>query len=216
MSPDDQVAALEKAILERARSLAEEHFKQANRARERIMEDSAERLRLLEEKEILVAKAKAEREYRRRVQAAEIRMQAELDRLRWGLVQSVLDTLNARLGEISADEAQYLPLFKQLLTEAASSIEREELVALVGDADHRRLSETWQEIAGQAVPNKKVELSAEICPCSGGVLLKSKDDRISVDNTFEGRLERTQGELHRVVLERLFPAAQQMGSLFSG
>ena len=93
MSPDDQVAALEKAILERARSLAGEHLQQASRARERIMEDSAERMRLLEEKEILVAKAKAEREYRRRVQASEIRMQSELDRLRWGLVQSVLDNV---------------------------------------------------------------------------------------------------------------------------
>ena len=40
-NPDDQVSALEKAILARARSLADEHMKQAKRARERIMEDSA-------------------------------------------------------------------------------------------------------------------------------------------------------------------------------
>jgi V/A-type H+-transporting ATPase subunit E len=206
-NPDDQVSALEKAILARARSLADEHMKQAKRARERIMEDSAERLRLQEEKEILVGKAKADREYRRRVQASEIRMQAELDRLRWGLVQSVLDHLKHRLTEITSDEAQYLPLFKRLLAEAASSIEREELVALVGDGDHRRFRGQWETIAKGAVPGKKVELSSEICACSGGVLLKSKDERISVDNTFEGRLDRMEGELHRVILERLFPNA---------
>ncbi len=214
MSPEDQVAALEKAILERAQSLADEHLKHASQARERILEDSAERMRLLEEKEILVAKAKAEREYRRRVQASEIRLQSELDRLRWGLVQSVLDNLKGRLGEISADEAQYLPVLKRLLREAAASIEREELVAWVSDTDHRRLSEKWDEITNGA--DKKIALSAEVCPCSGGVLLKSKDDRISVDNTFEGRLERMEDELHRMILERLFPSAQQMGTLFNG
>lgn len=216
MSPDDQVAALEKAIFERAKSLADEHLKQANRARERIMADSAERLRLLEEKEVLVAKAKAEREFRRRVQASEIRMQAELDRLRWGLVQSVLDNLKGRLTELSANDAQYLHLFRRLLGEAAGSIERKELVASVGNADHRRFSEKWEEIAGDAAPGKNIELSADVCRCTGGVLLKSKDDRISVDNTFEGRLERMEGELYRVILERLFPAAQQMGTLFNG
>jgi len=216
MSPDNQVSALEKAILARAQSLADEHMKQAKRARERIMEDSAERLRLLQEKEVLVAKAKADREYRRRVQANEIRMQAELDRLRWGLVQSVLDHLNRRLTEIRSDEAQYLPLFKRLLAEAADSIERKELVALVSDGDHRHLSEQWETIAKGTVPGKKIELSSEVCPCSGGVLVKSKDDRISVDNTFEGRLDRMEGELHHVILERLFPNAQQMGTLFNG
>ncbi len=127
MSPDDQVAALEKAILERAQSLADEHHKQAGRARERIMVDSAERLRLLEEKEILVAKARADREYRRKVQASEIRMQAELDRLRWGLVRSVQDNIHHRLVELRADQTRYLPMFKRLIAEAAASIERQEM-----------------------------------------------------------------------------------------
>ncbi len=205
MSPDDQVSALESAIIERAQNLADEHIKQASRARERIMEDSAERLRLLEEKEILVAKAKAEREYRRKVQASEIRMQAELDRLRWNLVRTVLDNTRLRLTQMRADQSSYLPMFKRLLAEAAASIEREELVALVSDTDHRHLAEGWDAISREAVPDKRVKLSDEVCPCSGGVLVRSQDNRISVDNTFEGRLARMEFELHRVILERLFP-----------
>ena len=207
MSADDQVAALESAILDRARNLADEHVEQAARARERIMDDSAERLRLLEEKEILAAKARAEREFRRKVQASEIRMQADLDRLRWNLVRSVLDNIQLRLTQLSADQTTYLPMLKRLLAEAAASIEREELVALVSDADHRRLAGDWEAIAREAVPEKQVRLSEEVCPCSGGVLLRSEDNRISVDNTFEGRAARMEFELHRVILERLFPSA---------
>ena len=145
MSPDDQVTALESAIIERAQSLADEHFKQAGRARERIMEDSAERLRLLEEKEILVAKARADREFRRKVQASEIRMQANLDRLRWNLVRSVLDNVRLRLSKASANQSSYLPLFKRLLAEAAGSIERQELV----DTDYAVGDEFAVQGAGQ-------------------------------------------------------------------
>ncbi len=216
MSPEDQVAALEKAILERAQTLADEHSDQARRARERILADSAERLRLMEDREVLVAKARAEREYRRQVQASEIRMQAELDRMRWGLLRSVLDNLNDRLTEMFSDESRYLPVFKKLLAEAAGSIERDELVALVGDADHRRLADRWETIVSEAVPKKKVVLSPETCPCSGGVLVKSKDERIAVDNTFEGRLSRFETELYQIMLERLLPSAQQMGTIFNG
>jgi len=216
MNAVDQVAALEKAIYERARNLADEHLQQARRARERIREDSADRLRLLEEKEVLVGKAKAEREFRRRVQASEIRLQAELDRLRWGLVQSVMEGLKARLTDISANPEQYLPLFIRLLAQAARAIERDEVVAMVSDPDHRRFADQWEEMAQQAVPEKKLTLSAETCPCSGGVLLKSIDERISVDNTFEGRITRMEEELHRVILERLFPSAHQMGMIFNG
>jgi len=216
MNAVDQVAALEKAIYERARNLADEHLQQASRARERIREDSADRLRLWEEKETLVGKAKAEREFRRRVQASEIRLQAELDRLRWGLVQSVMEALKARLTEISDNPQQYLPLFKRLLAQAATAIERDEVVTLVSDLDHRRFADQWEEIAQEVAPEKKVTLSPEICPCSGGVLVKSTDERISVDNTFEGRITRLEGELHRVILERLFPSAHQMGMVFNG
>ncbi len=216
MKTVDQVAAMEKAIFERAKALADEHMVQAKRARRRIHKDSLERLHLLEEKEILAAKAKADREFRRLVQASEIRMQAELDRLRWGLVESALEDVRTKLAEIHTTEDRYLPFFKQLLSQASTAIERDELKALVSDSDHRKLSTRWEEIAREAMPGKTITLSDEPCLCSGGVLVKSADERISVDNTFEGRMERLDAELHQVILERLFPSAALMGALFNG
>jgi V/A-type H+-transporting ATPase subunit E len=216
MNPTDQVAALEQAIFERARNLAEEHLRQANRSRERILVDSADRLRLLEEKEVLLAKSRAEREFRRHVQSSEIRMQAELDRLRWGLVQSVLQGVSARLSELQADDETGLKLLGALVTEAASAIERDRLIARVSDLDHRRLAERWDERLRDAVDGKTIELSPDPCPCSGGVMVESEDGRILVDNTFEGRMARLESDLERVILERLFPAAAQMGTIFHG
>jgi V/A-type H+-transporting ATPase subunit E len=216
MNADEQVTALEQAIRERAQALADEHMAQAERARQRIHRDSEERLRLLEERETLLAQSRAEREYRRRVQAAEIRMQADLDRLRWGLVEGVMDGLRRRLEDLRADDDRYLPLFTALLAEAAAAVERDELEALVSDQDQGRIRRHWETIAAGVPEGKDIVLSDEPCTCGGGVLVRSRDRRISVDNTFEGRMERMREELHRVVLERLFPAAAHMGALFNG
>lgn len=143
MNPNDQVASLEQAIFERAKILADEHLRQAQRARERILADSSDRMRLLEEKEMLLAKNRAEREYRRLVQSSEIRMQADMDRLRWGLVQSVMQGVNSRLKTLQADDESGLALLKSLLVEAAQAIERDELLARLSDFDQRRVGDRW-------------------------------------------------------------------------
>jgi V/A-type H+-transporting ATPase subunit E len=212
----DQVDTLEQAIVERAQALAEEQISQGNRARERILEASSEKLRLLEDRELLAGKAQSEREYRRLVQASEIQRQAELDGLRWALVESVMEGVGTALAELSADETKYLPVFKALLSQAASAIEEDELVAKVNEIDHRRFAERWDKIARAAVPDRRVSLSAEFASCTGGVRVNNKDERISVDNTFEGRIERLEAELHTLILERLFPSPVQMGPLFHG
>jgi V/A-type H+-transporting ATPase subunit E len=216
MNANDQIGALERAILDRAKTLADEHLRQAQRARERILADSADRLRLLEEKEMLLAKSRAEREFRRRVQSSEIRMQAELDRLRWGLVQSVMEGVKQRLGTLQADDESGIALLRSLLVEAANAIERDKLVAHLSDIDHRRVAEDWDVAFREIVPGKTVALSDDECPCSGGVLVESADGAISVDNTFEGRMGRLEADLQRVILERLFVVAGQMGTIFHG
>ncbi|MDX1644382.1 MAG: V-type ATP synthase subunit E family protein [Thermoanaerobaculia bacterium] len=216
MKGEDQVEALERAIRERANALADEHMEQAQRAKERIRKETANRIHLLEEKENLAAQARAEREYRRQVQANEIRLQAELDRLRWGLVENVLYRVTERLHELLDDEEAYLAFFKRLLGQAAGLFDEEQLEALVSEADHRRFSGRWEEIAADSAPSKKIVLAKEHCPCAGGVLVRTMDRRVSVNNTFEGRMERMQEDLQRLTLERLFPHGTNAGVLING
>ena len=90
----DQVSTLKQAMLDRARKLANEHIAQGNLSRQHIMQDAREKIQLMEQKELLAAKALAEREYLRTVQASEIHLQAEMDRNRWGMVRVVMEKLN--------------------------------------------------------------------------------------------------------------------------
>jgi len=51
----DQVAELERAILERAQKLAEEYHNRAQRSRDVILRTASEKLRIREEREVLIA-----------------------------------------------------------------------------------------------------------------------------------------------------------------
>ena len=72
MSDADDVAGLEKALTERARKLSEEHLVNGRQARDLILIETRQRLRLEEERETLAAKGEGERVYQRRAQAVEL------------------------------------------------------------------------------------------------------------------------------------------------
>ncbi len=211
-----RIEDLEAALVFRAEALADEYLNGAERLRGQLLEEANKMLRLREEREILAAKAGAERLYRQRVQAAEIKMQEELDHLRWTLVHSVLEDVHGRLAQLIEDDETYLPLLKRLLHQGASAIERDELVARVSQRDLTRIAARWAEIVKEAGGGKRVTLSQHPVETAGGVLIESADGRIRVDNTFEGRMERLQTEMHRAINERLFASTEHMGALFNG
>jgi len=202
------------ALAERAEKLAGEHLASGRLARERILSETRQRLRIEEQREVLAAKAQAERAYQQQVQSAELSLRADLDRVRWELVNAVLDDLPARLAELAGDDASYLPLLRDYLREGAESIERDELVVRVNARDLPRLRKDWEKYAKEAAPGKRLTLSPETLDGTGGVLIVSSDGNIRLDNTFEGRMERLEETLQSAVAERLMP--QQTGEAKSG
>lgn len=206
MSEPGSIHALEDALLARAKALADEYIAHGREAQILILDETNARLRRCEEQETQLAESLAERLYKQRVQAGELIMRAELDHLRWTWVQSILAKVKAYLARLAEDEVNYLPILAQLFKQAAEAIERDELVARVNTADMERLGGRWGDWAGPLLPGKHVILSTKPIDCLGGILVQSRDERIRFDNTFEGRMERLQDELQRVILERLSAA----------
>ena len=213
----DQVKSLQQAILERARELADEHVSQGEMTRAKIIEDAREKIKLMEQKELLAARLLSEREYQRQVQANELRIQAELDRNRWGLVQAVMDKISRRLVELRNDDAAYRPLFEHLLRRAVDSLGCGQLVATLGNEDLARFHDDWEDLVSGCCGSKvKVRLSPEACQCSGGLRLRSDKGDIMIDNTFEGIISRREDELQRLIFERLFSTVSTKGTVFDG
>ena len=103
----DPVNALKSAMLKRAEKLATEHVSQGNLSRQKIMQGAREKIHLMEQKELLLAKALSEREYLRKIQSSEIQLKAELDRNRWELVQAVVEQVQQHLQTLQQDEKKY-------------------------------------------------------------------------------------------------------------
>jgi V/A-type H+-transporting ATPase subunit E len=212
----NQVQELEAAILARAERLANEYRQRARNNRDRILREAAERLRLRDQREEAIAKALAERTYRQQVQANELKLQSQLDQVRWNLVRDVEHRLAQRMKAFVQDEAAYLPVLRTYLAQSARIIERDELVAEVNAEDLRRLTPVWDELSGEAAPDKTIELSKRPLATLGGLLLRSRDNRIRIDNTFEGRRARLSSRINQTILERLLPASFDSGTIFTG
>ncbi len=212
MSAPDQIAGLESALLERANLLAEEYRLNGRREHDRLLAEANQRLRLEEEHEMQAIQARAERAYQRQVQAAELHLRAELDRLRQELVNTVLDRLPKRLEQLIADEPHYRALLLAWLREGAQAVESTELVAQFNARDLPIMRKNWERHARDAAPDKHLTLSPEPIACMGGVLLTSADLNIRIDNTLEGRRERLSELLQNAIAEQLAPANHVEGN----
>ncbi|MDA8128839.1 MAG: V-type ATP synthase subunit E family protein [Betaproteobacteria bacterium] len=216
MEPDVQVSQLEQALLQQAGTLARELLQNAEAARRRIVDESAEKLRLAGEHEVLAAKVEAERLVRRQTQAAETRLAADLDRLRWALTESALSEVKAAFRQLEQDEARYLRVLEAWLAAAARALPPGDLVAEVRPEDERRLRPAWDEMLARVAPGRAVALATRGIPTDGGVRVRLASDLAQLDQTVEARYARLADELARVVMERLFASAPDLGTLVHG
>lgn len=210
-----QVDDLEQAILERAEQLARQYHERANRNRDNILREAAEKRRLREQREEAIAKALGERAFRQQVQAKELKMQSQLDQMRWNLVQAVERRLAERMRRFMTDEGAYLEFLKDLVIASARSIEHDRLEVLANATDVKRLPRVWEAVTS-ALAERELQVADEPLATLGGVLVRSADRRIRVDNTFEGRLTRLAPQIAQVISERLLPGGPETGNIFTG
>lgn len=204
MKEDAVARDLESALRERARRLADEHLAHAREIHEQIIQEENERLRLREEREVLAAKELAERLYRRRVQAEELKLREQLERRRWELIQAVMKRLDERLHALADDEDEYFPVLQHLLREAAAVIPEGDVITQLNAQDLERLKSRWKDVAAEALPGRTVELQSEPHHGAGGVRVHDRDNHVRLDNTFEARVERLSDTLYQVISARLF------------
>ena len=207
MTEPQGVQDLEAALIDRAERLATEYLARAEDGRDAILKEERDRLRAREERITEDAQADADRLYRRRVQAAQLKSQSNLDRERWNLIQSVIEELPRQMASVADDTPRYESLLLSLLTQAADSIGEDNLVVTLNARDREAFGPRWTELAKRAAPGVNIELDSQPARISGGVRVTTKDNRVRIDASFEGRIERFQNELVQVIAERLFAEA---------
>lgn len=216
MEADTQVTQLEQALLRQAETLAREQHERAESGRTRILGEVTEKIRLAQEREVMAAKAQAEKHIKRQAQAAETRLAAELDRLRWALTEATLSSVQLAFQDLVDDDSRYLEVLEGWLAAAAQALPQGDLVVEVRPVDQPRLSLEWADIAARAAPGRRVELAVHDLISEGGLRVRLADNRARIDQTFEARGARLADDLARVTMERLFASAPDLGTLVRG
>jgi V/A-type H+/Na+-transporting ATPase subunit E len=216
MTQEQQVQSLEASLLARATALAQEQVRNAEAAREHIRAQSREKLQAMEERAVAAARLAAEKQWQRSVQAAQLRLQADLDRLRWNLVQAVLTQAKERFAAALCGQDDYRRWVQERLAPAGGAFPEGALVVRVSAADEKRLGPHWAQLCARALPGRKATLASEDGLGGGGFVVESEDRRVRLDQTLEGRVQRLEPELHRAIMERLFASIPDMGALLHG
>ncbi len=199
----------------RAEQLADQFAEQARRTHDALLRDAAERVRQREQREETIARAMGDRHYRQRVQAAELKLQSNLDRVRWNLVRAVESRLEDRIRALREDAAAYTGYLRGLLLQGAAQLDAGDLRVQADRADQELVHGLLAQLAGE-MGGRRVELDPTPVQTVAGLLLLRADGRVRVDQTFEGRLARLRPQLQQVILERLFPASAEPGNLLNG
>jgi len=207
MTTNTQLEQLENAILKRAQTLANAQLQDAQQQCNQIQQDLNKRLQQREEREIELAKTAADKVYRRHVQASEIKMHAELDQLRWSLIQVVMSQLKHRLQQLREKPDIYLALLRQYFISAMIILEREQLIIEVNAQDYELLMVQWESLINECAPGKKCSLTIHKATSIGGLLIRDQHNQIRIDNTFEGLIARLENELYQTITAQLFAFA---------
>jgi len=215
-SDSSQVSQLEAALMQQAEGLAREQRAHALAAKTRLESELAQKLRLGEEREVLAVKAEAESLVRRQTQAAETRLAAERVRLRWALAEATLSQVRLEFQDLADDDARYLPLLEVWMSAAGRELPAGDLVVEVRHQDQPRLQPLWDEMVARAMPDRRVTPALLKEESLGGVRVRLDDGSAQCDQTFEARQARAGQELARVVMERLFASAPDLGTLVHG
>jgi vacuolar-type H+-ATPase subunit E/Vma4 len=128
-----------------------------------------------------------------------------------------MDKLSKQLSELRADEPRYLEFFTRLLRLGVETIGQGKLVASISNDDLARYHDNWDDIVKKSCGSKvSVRLAPDACRCSGGVRLVSEQGDVMLDNTFEGIIGRREGDLQRLIFERMFSTMATNGGVFDG
>jgi V/A-type H+-transporting ATPase subunit E len=132
-------------------------------------------------------------------------------------VESVMHSIRRRLADLCADEKNYQRLFSALLKQGVDRIGQTDLVATLNNEDLSRFHDNWKAMVRDSCgASVTIKLSPKSCNCSGGLKLLSRQGDVMIDNTFEGIMDRREGEIHRLIFERLFASLPPRSTLFDG
>jgi len=205
-------SGIEKIIAEIDRNAARETGEILSEARgraDRLLAEARQEASRRERTILFKGEQEAGQESQRIVAEARIRARrAEMD-AREEVLQQAFARAQHMLKGAATQGAAYQATLERLICAAAISSGADSLEVLVNQRDRALLSQADLSRIAARVAGEQGRAAALICApespaCMGGVVLRSTDGSVRVDNTFEARLERFRQDLRTQAARLLF------------
>jgi V/A-type H+-transporting ATPase subunit E len=198
-------------IIEDAKKEAENIIKEANKNAEQIIEDSKKNAitKALEEEKILIKRAKEEAENIRNTILSEARIKSGwmiIDE-KTKIINEVIEKTKEKLKEFTKSKEKYTEILSKLIINAGSTLGGGELEILLNKQDLKlpldikKLEKIVEEKTGKKTIFKIID---EDLQTIGGVIVRTKDQKIIINYTFEGIIEAHRRYLQKEASKILF------------
>jgi V/A-type H+-transporting ATPase subunit E len=197
----EKAAKIIERIQEDAAKEAEDILAEARKQVEDILREAREKAGELERE--IIAKGEKEAELLRQRIIANAKLRAKKSKLdaKEELIRTAFKEAEEELLRISSSK-EYGSILRRIIAEGASSV-GEDVEVVAREADAELLSDDFLNGLSKEL-GVNITLSPESIETMGGVVIRSKNGKIEVNNTFETRMLRMQDALRSKVARILF------------
>jgi len=196
------LSSIAKEILEDAEREAENLLRRAESQAEKILEEAEKKAEERYKAILKEGKSKIKIEEQQASTLFEIEVKNKLLRAKEELVEEAFEMVLERLREYVLTE-EYHECLLGLIAEASRKINSERLIIEFNERDRQRVTERDLLELSRKIGVEFIR-SKRMVDCIGGVIVKSLDGKITVDNTFENRLKTLKESLRVKIAKILF------------
>jgi len=178
---------------------------EAQKEAEKIKAEARKRAEARAEWILRKAQTQAETEKQRIIANARLEVRKKRLEIQEALIREVIDALRERLAELPEDE--YFPMLVDLTAKAIEELGAEKVILKSNARTLGLIRDRFDEFKGALSEKLGREVSIELgdeVQTIGGVVVETPDGAVRVDNTFEARIERFEGELRAEIAKALF------------
>ncbi len=178
---------------------------EAQKEAEKIKAEARKRAEARAEWILRKAQTQAETEKQRIIANARLEVRKKRLEIQEALIREVIDALRERLAELPEDE--YFPMLVDLTAKAIEELGAERVILKSNARTLGLIRNRFDEFKGALSEKLGREVSIELgdeVQTIGGVVVETPDGAVRVDNTFEARIERFEGELRAEIAKALF------------
>jgi V/A-type H+-transporting ATPase subunit E len=201
MSKEQFNPEITKKIEENTEMLIQKILAEQKEEINKIDKETIEKIKQLEEKIVKEAKKEADAEFQKEKAKQDLDLRLKITKFRDEIVDEFIHKAIEKIESLIKTK-DYEKSLKKIISEAVLTLKQKEVNIFCRKEDKSILSKQFfdaisSDVKKQLDMDVKFNLSDKHITSMGGVVLETRDGKISINNTYEKRIERSLDELKR-------------------